>query len=242
MQSEFEIITVSSHRPSEWYYCYDDFFKSAQMHGHQVTTIGDKGEYKGLISKPKILKAYLDAKLPRKKHVMFADCWDLLFLRDPQEAFDLWDKKSILFNAEVTLFPRSDLEASFPTQASGYNFLNSGFFIGEWDQIRELLGKMNLHQIPDDYRKSDGSMHHENDQAYYLQAYADHLVPMSLDSQCEICQTLHAIPAEEVEHISWDRIRNVKTGTEPPVVHANGGGKDGPIMPKIVKTWREAIT
>lgn len=239
-KTEFEIITVSSHRPSEWYYCYDEFFKSAQVHGHEVTVLGQNGEYKGLISKPKILKAYLDAKLPRKKNVIFADCWDLLFLRDPSEAFDLWDKKSILFNSELTLFPRGDLLEAFPDGGSPYRFLNSGFFIGEWDQIRDLLTKMKLEEIPDDFRKPDGSMHHENDQEYYLQAYADKLVPMTLDSQCQVCQTLHAVPKEEIELISWDRFKNVRTGSEPPIAHANGGGKDGPIMPTLVQNWKKA--
>lgn len=238
---DFQIITVSSHRPNEWYYCYDEFFKSVAKHGHEVTVLGKDGGYKGLLSKPKLLKQHILSGGVDSENIMFTDCWDVLFLYDPALAFSLWQREGITFNAEKNLFPRSDLDQFFPDNGSPFKYLNSGFFIGETQAILTLLEHMRLDEIPDDYRKDDGTMHHENDQGNYIQAFTEQPVPMNLDSDCLICQTLHGVTPEEVSIFKEIQLLNKVTNTFPIVAHANGGGKDGPIMPELVKAWKAIL-
>jgi len=234
----FEIITVSSHRPTQPYYCYDEFFKSVAKYGHEVTVLANDGSYKGLISKPKILKRWIDAGKVQAKKILFTDCWDVLFLDDPAKAVEMAPQGSVHFNSERNLFPF--VEGEFPDVGTPYRYLNSGFFIGDTELIHELLNKMDLDAIPDDFQKANGEWHHENDQKYYLEAYVKQLVPITLDSKVEICQTLHECQdmldirlQEEGSIVAF----NTCMGTTPFVFHGNGNGKENPYMSQAVRLF-----
>lgn len=240
MSVKLEILTVSNKKPSEWYYCHDEHFKSAALYGFEVKNICQEGEYKGLISKPKILKRYMEQNNITADLLLFVDCWDTLFLDDPAKTIPVWERggEEILFNAEKNLFPRGDLLNNYPSMGTPYRFLNSGVFIGATGSVYRMLKEMNLDSIPDDYRKPDGSMHHENDQAYFQEWFVNTKMTVALDHQCELCQTLHDTGVEEVAVVEGPRLKNYTTGTFPILAHANGGGKDGPIMPELLNQWR----
>jgi hypothetical protein len=237
-----ELITVSSHRPQQNYYCYDEFFAACRVQKVKPVVLGENGSYKGLISKPKLLLNYLKNNLNRKKYTLFADCWDLVFTKNLEEILELFKtfNTEIVFNAERNLFPRGDLLNLYPEVGTPYRFLNSGFFVGITESIIGLLDSMDLNRIPDDFRKSDGSWHHENDQAYFLEIFTKQPVPMKLDTNCLIAQTLHG---EELKDFCFDNkgCKNLITGTYPVVWHANGGGKTGEIMPKILDSFRKGL-
>jgi len=230
------VYIVSSHKPKEKYYCYDQFFSTLNKYGCRPFNLGTKNNYKGLISKPKILLGHLLGLKKRPEYMIFADCWDIVFLDSVQEIFERYKNFScdIVFNAERNLFPRGDLLSLYPETGTPYRFLNSGFMIGKTDAMIELLKFMKLDQIPDDYRKPDGSWHHENDQAYFLEAFTKQPVSMKLDVRCEIAQTLHDEPLSSFD-FSGTKVKNILTGTFPIVWHANGGGKTGPVMSKILE-------
>lgn len=234
-----ELVTVSSHKPQQNYYCYDDFFNACKKHKINPTILGGNGEYKGLISKPKLLLKYLKSKNTKSKYLVFADCWDLIFLKSMEEIVEMYKafNTEIVFNAERNLFPRGDLINLYPETGTPFRFLNSGFFVGVTESVVTFLEAMNLDKIPDDYRKPDGSWHHENDQAYFLELFTKNVVNSKLDSNCVIAQTLHG---EEEKDFCFDEKgwKNLITQTYPVVWHANGGGKTGPVMPKILEMFR----
>lgn len=241
---KFQIVTVSNHRPTENYYCHDECFLSALKYGHQIENLHRNGEYKGLISKPKILKRRFEDGTINCDLLLFVDCWDVLFLQNPSMAIDCWKLygSDILFNAEKNLFPRRDLIDSYPDKGTPYRFLNSGVFIGAADAIYKFLEEMNLDSIPDDYQQ-DGIWHHSNDQGNALETFAKSKMNLSLDRYSSLCQTLHGVGPDEVEIIEEDGevlLRNKITNTRPVMAHANGGGKDGPVMPELIKQWRMA--
>lgn len=235
---DFQIITVSSHRPTEWYYCYDEFFQSIENHGYTCAILGGSGGYKGLISKPKLLLEHLKGGHVNAKRILFADCWDVLFLRDPAEAVEMAAPDVITFNAEKNLFPF--VPGEFPDTGTPYRYLNSGFFIGDTDLVVDLLEKMNLSSIRDDYLTSGGKWHHENDQQYFLEAYVRQLVPMMLDSDVRMCQTMHGITDEEAEVEDDGALHNLICDSRPVAVHGNGGGKSTEMMQRVLRKWREA--
>jgi len=234
--SSFDIITISSHRPSEWYYCYDEFFRSVRKHGHDVTVLGNRDTYKSLISKPKLLRQHILSGGVKSDTILFADSWDILFLRDPQEAVDLAPKESIIFNAEKNLFPH--VEGEFADNGTPYRYLNSGFFIGYKDMILALLESMNLDDIRDDYQKPDGTWHHENDQGNYLEAFIKQPVPMTLDYGVNLCQTMHGITDEEALIAENGHLYNRLTKSFPIAIHGNGGGKSSDLMQSVLQRWR----
>lgn len=241
---KLQLVTVSNRKPSESYYCYDECFQSARNHGWEIQNICLDGEYKGLISKPKILKRRFEDGTINCDLLLFIDCWDVLFLRDPAMAIDCWQHYGgeILFNAEKNLFPRTDLLDRYPDLGTPYRFLNSGVFIGAAGSVYNLLKEMNLDSIPDDHQKN-GVWHHENDQAYFLEAFTTSQMDLSLDHNCILCQTLHGVDESEVEITRLDgelAIQNKLTNSFPVMAHANGGGKTGPIMPELLDRWRES--
>jgi len=235
--SNFDIITVSSHRPEQWYYCYDEFFRSIQKYGHEVTVLGNRDTYKSLISKPKLLRQHILSGGVKSDTVLFADSWDILFMRDPAEAVALAPKDSVIFNAEKNLFPH--LDGEFPDHGTPYRYLNSGFFIGHKDMILALLESMNLDDIRDDYQKPDGSWHHENDQKNYLEAFIRQPVPMTLDYEVKLCQTMHGITDEEALIAENGHLYNRLTNSFPVALHGNGNGKQEPLMLESLRRWKE---
>ncbi len=233
------IITVSSHKPAQDYYCYDDFFRICKKYGCSPVVLGQNGTYKGLISKPKLLLSYLLQNNLNAEHMIFADCWDIVFTSTPTNIMDQYSKfnTDIVFNAERNLFPRADLADQYPDVGTPYKYLNSGFFIGKVKSIITMLESMNLSQIPDDHMMPNGQWHHENDQGYFLEMFPKQPVPMKLDSNCEIAQTLHAEDIKDFE-LTPQGWKNKITGTYPMVWHANGGGKTGNVFPQVLKLVR----
>lgn len=238
-----EIITISSHPPTQDYYCYEECFKSARKYGFEIRNLAHPGEYTGLISKPKILKKALDCAEIGSELILFIDAWDTLFLDDPAKAIDILSQSGadLLFNSEKTFFPSFEPD---PYQDPGtpYKYLNSGVFIGRKDTIHQWLKELDLDNIPDDYKNPDGSWHHENDQEYFLKLFPKTGLNVKLDTNCRLCQTLHAVLPDEVEIIQGPRLVNKLTGSLPLIAHANGGGKTGPIMPFLVAQWRSENT
>ena len=233
------VLTVSNRRPTQNYYCYDEFFDSCNKQG--INPVILKGEFKGLASKPKMLQAYLESGGVKDKYMIFSDCWDIVFLKTPEEILEkyLQFNSSIVFNAEKALWPRTDLTPfytdKYPESTSApYRFLNSGFLIGETESILNLLRSMNLENIVDDYIKDDGVWHHTNDQADFQEAFCNQPVKIELDTKANICQTLHGIPSNEFEF--GNTIKNILTDSEPCVFHDNGGGKSDGVL-HMVLVW-----
>jgi len=242
---KLQIVTVSDHKPVQDYYCYDECFQSARNYGYEIDNLCREGEYKGLISKPKILKRRFEDGSITGDLVLFVDCWDVLFLREPEMAIDCWQfyGAEILFNAEKNLFPRGDLLDQYPDVGTPYRFLNSGVFIGAAGSIYNLLKEMNLDDVPDDYRDASGQMRHFNDQDNFQEAFVKSKMKLALDQNVVLCQTLHDTDFDEVEIVSVDgevRLKNKITNAFPVMAHANGGGKTGPIMPELLRKWKNA--
>ena len=79
-------------------------------------------------------------------------------------------------------------------------------------------------------------MTHYNDQKIWLEAFAAGLsVGMSLDTGCRIALNMHSVTPEELD-MTGERIKVLPTGSEPCVVHFNGGSKtDGMLAGVLAK-------
>lgn len=244
MPLSYKIVTICNRLPVEHYYCLDAYQKSL---GDKVPMVisNQYGEYQGLGDKPKFLKKAIENGDIKSTHIIFTDCWDFVFGTDFDELFHtyLLFNSPIVISAEKTCFPetyKKEYDALPQFGVTSYNYLNSGFIIGETEAIYELLKSMDLDNVPDDYRKEDGTMCHINDQELYQEAFLKQPVKMVLDRQQFLCQTLHTLKKEDFsfgknkKNGFENRIRNKETDSFPCTWHFNGSAKDSGIQEPIL--------
>jgi len=211
----YRIVTIANRRPAENYYTFDEHFKS--LKGEIPLILGDG--YGGLGSKPRLLyKAIMEGAIP-ESHIIFCDCFDLVFAVEPKQLFLKYQQfaSPFVISAEKNCFP-ADLKDEYdklPDTGSPYKYLNSGMIVAEKDAMLAVLESMDAKNIPNDYWSEEKNcMVNPNDQEYYQREFLKQPVPMVMDTFQILCNTLHDVSADELD-FSGERILN-KT-TPPPV-------------------------
>src|ERR1700760_301176 len=196
---DFTLITVSTHRPHQWYYTYDQFFVSAKPYT-PIVLDNTFHHYSGLGSKPKMLYKAIKNGFIKTSHTFFLDSWDMFFASSPQVLFEKYFEldSPIVISSEKNCFP-GDLREQYNAlnPPTSYKYLNSGMIVGETEAILAALEAMDLGNVPEDYRREDGTMYHINDQALWLELFLKQPIPMKLDYYQSLCQTLHDVKADE---------------------------------------------
>lgn len=232
-----EIVSISSHYPSEPYYRLHAMLASVKKVGAEVTLLGMGEPWRGLMTKPRIMREWLRGGQNQTEFIIFVDAWDIIFQKHPDDMLDeYWHmyegSKPLVFNAERSCFPRGDLAEHFPETGTPFRYLNSGFIMGPAAGLRDLLEFMDLDSIPDDHQLPDQSWYHPNDQGEYTSAYVKRPVPMELDTKARLCMSLHGTAPEGLELLPDGLVRNLVTDTIPGVFHGNGSGKE--LLPLII--------
>lgn len=231
-----EIVTVSSRWPKESYYRYDVFLKSLEKLGVTPTVLGMDKPWHGLMTKPNHFRSWLRSGKNTTERIIVCDSWDIVFAEHPDSIGErckhLCGETSVVFNGEKGCWPRADLADKFFDDGSPWRYLNSGFMCGPSAQILKLLESMDLERIGVD-RTENGVKIEPNDQGEFQYAYTLQPVPIVVDTQCHMAQTLSACTLDEFD-LSGERIRNKITGNHPGVFHFNGGSKND-LMPAFMK-------
>lgn len=234
----YDVVAISNKRPEQWYYLWDEFFKSLGSYNPKVFQPQYWG---GLSTKPKVLYHLIKDKTINTSHIIFADCWDLVFAAPPSEIMERYLSFDcpIVISCEKNCFP-TDLKDSFdeiivPTP---YKYLNSGFIVGETEAILACLDVMDLANLDDDHYDPIKQCNvHPNDQFEWMKIFVKQPVPIMLDYYQSLSQTLHDANIDEFD-LSEGRIRNKITNSYPCAFHFNGGSKDNlslrkPILAKL---------
>jgi len=236
--SEYRIITIANKRPHEWYYTFDAFFNS--LHGEQVSVLGSQpGEYGGLGSKPRLLYSAIKNNQIPEKHIIFSDCFDVVFSVPPAQLFNnfLNYKKPFVIGAEKNCFP-SDYKDEFDkldSHGSSYKYLNSGMIVAETEAMLSVLESMDAANISNDYWSEEKQcMINPNDQEYYMKEYLKQPVPMQMDYWQSLCNNLNMVELDELE-FNESGILNKEMELFPCSFHLNGGAKTGPCREPILK-------
>lgn len=225
--SDYTIVTIANRRPNEWYYLYDQFFKS--LAGYNPLLIQPM-QWGGLSTKPKVLYQVIREKVITTKYIIFTDCWDLVFARTPDEVMERYKifNSPIVISCERNCFP-ADLKEDFDkadNHHSPYKYLNSGFIVGETEAIFACLEAMDLPNLKDDHYDAErGCSYHPNDQFEWQKIWAKQPVEIALDYDQTLSQTLHD---EKIGNFEFTEqgIKNKETGSYPCAFHFNGGSKD----------------
>lgn len=226
--SDYQIVTVSSRTPHEWYYLQKEFYRSLQ--GHDVLTIDNSKEHfwNGLATKPKWLYKAIKDGLIRSKYMQFVDSWDLVYGAKPSEVMMCYHtfNAPIVISAERNCFPdtyRKEFdELDIPAP---YSYVNSGVIVGETEAILTCLEAMDLPNVKDDYRMENGQNYHSNDQTMWQEIFLKQPVKIAIDYNQSISQTLHDADINDFE-FGKERIMNKITSCHPRIWHFNGGSKD----------------
>lgn len=223
----YRVVTITSGKAPAWYHMQDLFY--ASLRGHDVMTIQPE-RWGGLMTKPRTLYAAIEKGMIKEDYLIFADSWDLVWAAHPEEVIETYlaFNTDVVISAEKNCFP-ADLKEEYDKLAdktTPYNYLNSGFIVGETEAIFECLKEMNLPSIPDDhYDNENNRMVHPNDQEEWQKIFLKQPVRMALDQHQILSQTLHDAEIEDFD-LSKDRIRNKVTGAYPCSFHFNGNGTD----------------
>jgi hypothetical protein len=234
---KFSIVTVSTGKPKEAYYTYDEFFESLKRFGHTPMVLKpDPSKRFGLGDKPKLLrKAILDKTIDTPR-IIFADCYDLVFAVSPENIIERFKAFNTPFvcSAEKNCFP-GDLKDQFPESPTSYRYLNSGFIVAETDALLTILESMDLDNVPDDYWSAEKNCTiHINDQFLFHEEFIKQPVSMSLDYYQFLSQTMHDVKLEEL-YFSDNGIGNIETTLPPATFHFNGGSKTSGVREPILK-------
>lgn len=236
------VVTVSNRVPQEPYYLYEQFHKSLSRHKVTPLILGggfDKGTYGGLGSKPRLLKAAIEKGLIKTDHIIFTDCWDVVFASSPEDILEKYlhthghGDAPIVWNAEKNCFPNADLSSQHPETESPFKYLNSGLAIGKTSDFYAALVEMKADTIPDDHRGVDGNMVEPIDQNNWMELLCGGATWMKLDNWCEFFQTLTEVEIGELS-FKGKHIENVVTKSFPMVFHANGPSKESPVTKLIL--------
>jgi len=237
MSKSFQVVTVCNKVPREPYYCLREWF--ASLGELQPLVLGNQpGQYGGLGSKPRLLYGAIKDGSIKSTHVIFCDCFDLVFATSPMELFQtfLQFKKPFVISAEKNCFPpdTKDEYDKFDSGGSPYKYLNSGMIVAEVDALLTVLEAIDAPNIPNDYYSEEKNcMINPNDQEYYQNIFLKQPVEMVLDYDQILCNTLHSATMDDLD-FSGERIRNNETESFPCSFHANGGAKSSGILPPIL--------
>jgi hypothetical protein len=231
------VVTVCNRIPQESYYCLNEWSKS--LGGVQPLILGSvPGEYAGLASKPKLVYKAIKSGQIDSKHIIFCDCWDLVFAAPLDEFYETYlaFNSPFVISAERNCFP-ADLRDEYDKlpYTSSFKYLNSGMIVAETEAMLSVLEAMDLSNVPDDhYDEEKGCMVHPNDQFLYQQMFLKQPVEMTLDYDQILSGTLHDVVLDDLD-FRKERIRNKETGTYSCSFHANGGAKSSGVLPPILK-------
>lgn len=243
---KIDLVTVANKRPAQEYYLWDEMHQSLMKYGASAHILGLGEPWGGLMTKPRKLRNWLREQPKDESHIIiYFDAYDVVFVDDPKEIVKEFLKirgdNRIIWNAERSLFPDATLK--FPDHKSSFKYLNSGFAVGYALAFLETLEWMNLDEIADDHRKSDGTMWEPNDQLYIQKAFLEGPVKMGLDYNCNLCQCVCGTEEKDYEVIECVgpviKIRNKETQSIPKVFHNNGPAKTSSVGRKIVDILRK---
>lgn len=241
---KLQIVAVANGYPQHDYLQrgWEAFLKSSRRYGFEPIILGWAQPWKGLGSKPKLLKKAIEDNTVSSNHILFVDSFDVWFADNPEKILEYFLTQSshrIIWNAEKNCFPDADWGVHHPKTDSPFKFFNSGMSIGETDAYHTIFKQMNVEDWPDDHQRRDGTWHHVNDQKHIMEKFlfgqcSPDEPKMRLDSECQVFQTLTGVTADELD-IQPGIVRNLVTNTSPIAFHANGGSKTAGLMEPILQ-------
>lgn len=149
-------------------------------------------------------------------HILFLDAFDIVVLAGVEQIMKRFEKFNHpwVCNSEPNIWPagyaHSFKAEDYPPCDSRWPFLNSGAYLAEREYLKECFERW---EIPN----------RTDDQWYLTEKYLHRPGCIKLDTNCELFQCL--IGGWWAFESSPGRLHNNQTGTDPLILHHNGGGR-----------------
>lgn len=225
-----KVITCATHSQG----IYDAFKESCDLFDVEPVVLGWGHKFGGLGMKLKLVHEYV-YKLPEHTDVLFTDCFDAIFVKNLSTIAWRWDSYEakgvqILMSAERNCFPYHERAGDYPPCPTSYRFLNGGGWIAKAGAMTKLLTDWRVWSLPDGV----------NDQGTLTDAFLADQECMTLDVQQDIFQCLYK-GVEEPAHVRYDddAVVNIETGTQPCLLHGNGGVDMRPALNWLYQKQRQ---
>jgi len=212
------VVMIGAHAP----YQGTIFEASARRMGLPVVKFAEGLPWPGNYRDGKLWPALACARsLPSTvTHVLFADAGDSVAVAGSEEILQkfhaLCSEGSILISGEKNCHPAQELAAFYPYSRTQWRFVNAGGWMGRRADVQRALEW--VCQVP-----------HEDDQLAWTLAFLHQAVPLAIDEDCEIFQTMRRQEPGELRQIG-KRVFNNRTGTFPCIIHWNGICKNESLM------------
>jgi len=168
--------------------------------------------YPGAGQKINILKTRLQEIVQAGNNplVLMLDGYDTIVLRSVFNLIDTYKEigAKVLFGAEKTCWPDSNLSTAYPETTSDWKYLNSGQFMGRAQDILNILDE----EVQDS----------DDDQLYYTKKFLSDNYSIGLDYHCQVFQTFGDTEVELFINKGFAELHNVVTTTKPTIAHGNG--------------------
>jgi len=190
----------------------EDLKLSCKNNGMDLTVLGMGEGWQGFGTKIIITRDYLRT-LTGYTHFIFADAYDVLFLKPVTEVPDY-----ILFSTEKQSWPDVDAYGPDYKQDGRWKFLNSGSYSAPIKDWMKLVDANTINYSDDDQR-------------YFTKIYLNDSI-IKLDTGCTIFQSYaFAVPGDFT--ITAAGLKNNRTETSPAIIHFNGKCIDNKIYAMI---------
>lgn len=228
-----QLVICANAAPRESYYLWDALQSYMGKHSITPVVLGWGQPWRGLGSKPKLLQQAIESGTIKPGMILFCDAFDVIFASPLEDIVGNADPSVITWNAEKNCFPNANLAGDHPICDSPFRYLNSGMSVGHTDLFLASLLEMKAMEIEEDHRMPDGSMWHANDQDNWMVQFLKGAVPMKLDTECKLFQTMCGVSPEDLE-FTEDHIRNTVTGSIPKSFHFNGPAKTAGLREPVL--------
>jgi len=159
-------------------------------------------------------------------HIFLMDAFDVLVLASHDEILNRWKEFNHpwVCNAEVNCWPKASKGPMHPAVPTYWRYLNSGAYIAEREYLATILDAWKADQAERTY-----------DQDWLMDEFLAHPESIMLDTDCKLFQTLCG--CEWLLKMGPGQVHNKFTGTDPAVIHYNGGSD----IEKIKYIWDSVL-
>jgi hypothetical protein len=184
---------------------YDLMF-SADRFGWNLEIIAT--EWKGFGTKLIETYNYLK-KNPQITEFIFVDAYDVIALSTPQEVIEkIKDRTKMLISVEKNCWPNSELASQYPKTDSEWKYINSGSYYSPSNLFIDMI-------------EDNPPLYVDDDQLYFSLEWLKNQSIALLDYDCEVFQAYSFIADDDFGYEN-KRLQNLKTKSQPVLIHSNG--------------------
>lgn len=190
--------------------------QSAKLHNLSITNLSKTETWTGFQDRIDSIQEILKT-LPDSDIFCFVDAYDIIVNANETEIVETFKsiQKSLLFGAEMTMYPFSLNKETYPKSPTPFQFLNAGCFIGYVKAVKEL------YSWASEQYKGKKITSGEEDQGLYQEYFLNHQDKLYLDYESKFVLNMNQVPWQALQ-IEQGKVKFTPFQRNPCFIHFNG--------------------